>query len=127
MAEEEKYREFEEWLRQVDTPPEESVTLDRWLDYLEREHGIHGGSLKIAEDVYKERFELWEELGIREVKITRYIEGEPFTEYRYGIKGNPGLWGRETMLLFAEAMAEEMGLEEFAERIRAIRREEYGT
>jgi hypothetical protein len=31
------------------------------------------------------------------------------------------------MLLFAEAMAEELGLEEFAERIRAIRREEYGT
>jgi hypothetical protein len=127
MANEEKYREFEEWLRQVDTPPEEAVTLDRWLDFLEREHGIHGGSLEIAERIFHERFELWEELGIREVKITRYIEGEPFTEYRYGIKGNPGLWGRESMLLFAEAMAEDLGYYEMAERVRAIRREEYGT
>jgi hypothetical protein len=31
------------------------------------------------------------------------------------------------MLLFAEAMAEELGYYEMAERVRAIRREEYGT
>jgi hypothetical protein len=126
MAAEEKYKEFEEWLMQVDTPPSEATTLERWLDYLAEEHHIVKGAQEIAKEVFSERFELWEELGIKEVKITRMREGEPFTEYRYGIAGNPGLWGRESMLLFAEAMAEEEGLLEMAERIRAIRREEYG-
>jgi hypothetical protein len=119
--------DFEDWLRRQDFPIETTVTLDRWLNYLEEELGIHGGSLDVAEKIFSERFELWEELGIRPVEITRYIEGEPFKETRYGIKGNPGLWGRESMLLFAEAMAEELGYYEMAERIRAIRREEYGT
>ena len=118
--------DFEDWLRRQDFPIETTVTLDRWLNYLEEELGIHGGSLDVAEKIFSERFELWEELGIRPVEITRYIEGEPFKETRYGIKGNPGLWGRESMLLFAEAMAEDLGYYEMAERIRAIRREEYG-
>jgi hypothetical protein len=118
--------DFEDWLRRQDFPIETTVTLDRWLNYLEEELGIHGGSLDVAEKIFHERFELWEELGIRPVERHYTVEGEPFVETRYGIAGNPGLWGRETMLLFAEAMAEEMGLYEFAERIRAIRREEYG-
>jgi hypothetical protein len=118
--------DFEDWLRRQDFPIETTVTLDRWLNYLEEELGIHGGSLDVAEKIFSERFELWEELGIRPVERHYTVEGEPFTETRYGIAGNPGLWGRESMLLFAEAMAEEQGLYEMAERIRAIRREEYG-
>jgi len=126
MAKEAKYEEFEAWLRQVDTPASEAVSLDRWLDYLAEEHHIVGGAQEIAAKIYEERFENWEPLGIREIRITRTREGEPFTDYRYGIAGNPGLWGRESMLLFAEAMAEEHGLKEMAERIRAIRKEEFG-
>jgi hypothetical protein len=119
--------DFEDWLRRQDFPIETTVTLDRWLNYLEEELGIHGGSLDVAEKIFSERFELWEELGIRPVERHYTVEGEPFTETRYGIAGNPGLWGRESMLLFAEAMAEELGYYEMAERVRAIRREEYGT
>ena len=119
--------DFEEWLRRQDFPIEETVTLDRWLGYLERELGITGGSLEVAKGIFEERYEIWEELGIRPVPIKRVIEGEVFEETRYGIKGNPGLWGREAMLLFAEAMAEDLGYYEMAERIRAIRREEYGA
>jgi hypothetical protein len=119
--------DFEDWLRRADIPIEETVTLDRYLNYLQEELGIKGGSLEVAKDIYSERYELWEELGIRPVERHYTVEGEPFTETRYGIAGNPGLWGRESMLLFAEAMAEEQGLYEMAERIRAIRREEYGT
>jgi hypothetical protein len=118
--------DFEDWLRRQDFPIETTVTLDRWLNYLEEELGIHGGSLDVAEKIFSERFELWEELGIRPVERHYTVEGEPFTETRYGIAGNPGLWGRESMLLFAEAMAEELGYYEMAERIRAIRREEFG-
>jgi hypothetical protein len=118
--------DFEDWLRRADIPVEETVTLDRYLGYLQEELGIKGGSLEVAKDIYSERYELWEELGIRPVPRKYTVEGEEFTETRYGIAGNPGLWGRESMLLFAEAMAEEQGLEEMAERIRAIRREEYG-
>jgi hypothetical protein len=119
--------DFEDWLRRQDFPIETTVTLDRWLGYLEEELGIHGGSLDVAEKIFHERFELWEELGIRPVERHYTVEGESFVETRYGIAGNPGLWGRESMLLFAEAMAEELGYYEMAERIRAIRREEYGT
>jgi hypothetical protein len=119
--------DFEDWLRRQDFPIETTVTLDRWLNYLEEELGIHGGSLDVAEKIFSERFELWEELGIRPVERHYTVEGEPFVETRYGIAGNPGLWGRESMLLFAEAMAEELGYYEMAERVRAIRREEYGT
>jgi len=119
--------DFEEWLRRQDFPIEETVTLDRWLRYLEDELGIHGGSLEVAKGIFEERYELWEELGIRPVVRHYTIDGEPFEETRYAIKGNRGLWGRESMLLFAEAMAEELGYYEFAERIRAIRREEFGT
>jgi len=119
--------DFEEWLRRQDFPIEETVTLDRWLRYLEDELGIHGGSLEVAKGIFEERYELWEELGIRPVTRHYTVEGEPFEETRYAIKGNRGLWGREAMLLFAEAMAEDLGYYEMAERIRAIRREEYGT
>jgi hypothetical protein len=118
--------DFEDWLRRADIPVEETVTLDRYLGYLQEELGIKGKSLDVAKDIYSERYELWEELGIRPVPRHYTVEGEEFTETRYGIAGNPGLWGREAMLLFAEAMAEEEGLLEMAERIRAIRREEYG-
>jgi hypothetical protein len=118
--------DFEDWLRRADIPVEETVTLDRYLGYLQEELGITKGSLEVAKDIYSERYELWEELGIRPVERHYTVEGEPFVETRYGIAGNPGLWGRESMLLFAEAMAEEEGLLEMAERIRAIRREEYG-
>jgi hypothetical protein len=118
--------DFEEWLRRQDYPVSETVTLDRWLHYLEEKLDIHKGSLEVAKPIFAERFELWEEVGIRPVKREYTVEGEPFTETRYGIKGSPGLWGRESALLFAEAMAEELGLYEFAERVRAIRREEFG-
>ena len=118
--------DFEEWLRRADIPVEETVTLDRYINYLKEELGIHGGSLRVAEDIFHERYELWEELGIRPVVRHYTVEGEPFEETRYAIAGNPGLWGREAMLLFAEAIAEDLGLYEMAERIRAIRREEYG-
>jgi len=118
--------DLEEWLRRAEIPIEETVTLDRYINYLKEELGLKGGSLEVAEDIYHERYELWEELGIRPVVRRYYVEGERFEETRYAIAGNPGLWGREAMLLFAEAMAEDLGYYEMAERIRAIRREEYG-
>jgi hypothetical protein len=119
-------KDLEKWLERADIPIEEATTLDRYLDYLEENLGIHGGSLKVAEKIFGERYELWDVVGIRAIERHYTVRGEPFVETRYGIAGKPGLWGREKMLDIAEERAWEMGLEEFALRIRAIRQEEFG-
>jgi hypothetical protein len=119
-------RDLEEWLERADIPIEETATLDRYLDYLEENLGIHGRSLEVAEKIFEERYELWDVVGIRAVERHYTVAGEPFVETRYGIAGKPGLWGREKMLDIAEERAWEMGLEEFALRIREIRQREFG-
>jgi hypothetical protein len=118
--------DFEEWLRRQDFPVEETVTLDRFLDYLERELGVHGGSLDVASEVYEERFEIMEELGVRPLPRIYFVRGELRVETRYAVSGAPGLWGRETALRIAEERAYQRGLTEWAEIMRSKREEEFG-
>jgi len=86
--------DFEDWLNRQDIPVEDTVTLDRFLGYLEDELGIHGGSLGIAEETYTERYKGLEEYGIRAVARHYTFMGEPFVETRYAIKGELGLFGK---------------------------------
>lgn len=116
--------DLEEWLRRQDFPIEETVTLERWLSYLESEFGIHKGSLEVAKEIFEERYEFYEPLGIRAVERHYTVRGEPMVETRYVIKGYRGLWGRERMLEIAEELAEERGEYTWAERARRMREEE---
>lgn len=116
--------EFEEWLRRQDIPVEDTISISRYRGYLAEEFGIKGDSLVVAETVWREQYETFEGLGITPFTWHTVIAGEPFYQTRYGIKGYPGAWGREGMLDIAETKAEEQGLTDTLERIRAIKKEE---
>jgi len=118
--------DFEEWLRRQDFPIEATVTLERWLDYLEQELGIHGGSLDVAAGIYEEKYEVFAPVGIRPVTRRYQARGEWFEETRYVIPGRRGLWGRERALTWAETLAEAKGYYDIARRARELREHEFG-
>jgi len=110
--------DFEDWLARQEVPIYATTTLDRYIDYLEDEFGIHGGSLDVARGVYEEVYVGLAELGIRPVERHYTYRGETFTEVRYAIRGAPGLWGRLSAYEIAIERAEEEGLYETAEMLR---------
>ena len=114
--------DFEEWLRRQDIPITETVSVDRYLDYLKEEFGIHGASLDVAEDIYHEKYDYFYPLGIRPIERHYKVEGEPMVETRYGISGYPGLWGYEKTLEIALRKAEELEWEEAVIWLREKRR-----
>ena len=114
--------DFEDWLERQDIPIEETTTLEDYQTYLEDQLGIHGGSLKVSEKIYLEQFNYLPQLGIRAIDYHGVIRGIEFTDTRYGIKGHPGLWGRERMLSLAEEIATERGLRDIAAWFREARR-----
>lgn len=101
--------DFEDWLARQDIPIEDTVTLDRYLDYLEDELGVHGGSLEIAETAYAERYKGLEAYDIRPIARHYITQGEAFVETRYAIKGAPGLWGKFSAYRIGEERARDAG------------------
>ena len=91
--------EFEEWLRAVEIPVEDTATRRLYLTYLEEEIGIKGGSLDIAAGVYERDLIRLAEHGIRGI-IIEYPWGR---QIRYGIQGMPGLWGWASVQRIREA------------------------
>lgn len=118
--------DFEDWLRRQDIPIVDTVSIDKWIRYLEEELGIHGKSLAVARGVYPEMYESWEPLGITPYPRHYTVAGEPFIETRYAIAGVPGAWGRESALLMGETLAYEMELYEISERLSVMYTEEFG-
>jgi len=114
--------DFEDWLERQDVPIEETTTLEDYQTYLEEELGIHGGSLKVSENIYQEKYNYLPQLGIRAIDYHGSIRGLEFTDTRYGIGGHPGLWGKESMLSLAEEIATERGLGDIAAWFREVRR-----
>lgn len=106
--------DFEEWLGRQEFPVEETVDLERWLEYLEAEMGIHGGSLDVAREIYGERYKGLEEYGIRPVERHYYIAGEPFVETRYAISEMRGLFGKFRAYEIGSERAREAGDVEIA-------------
>ena len=116
------YGEFDDWLERQDIPIEEQTDLDTYLSYLENKFGIRDGSLDIAAQYYNQRHDYLPELDIKAIDYHGSIRGIEFTDTRYGIKGRPGLWGRESMLSIAEEIATERGLGDIAAWFREVRR-----
>ena len=110
--------DWEDWLRRQDFPVEDTTTLDKYIDYLGKELGIHGGSLEIAKDVYSEKYDVWESVGV--------IPFQWRKQTRYGIQGHPGAWGRKNALELGADNAELRGLYETAEILRRWLVEEFG-
>lgn len=111
--------DFEDWLGRQEIPVEDTITIERYMEFLAIEMGIKGGSLDVAEGVYAERYKGLEEYGIRPIERHYMIAGEPFVETRYGISGLPGLWGKFRAYEIAEERAREAGELEIAETMRA--------
>jgi len=116
--------DFEDWLERQDVPIEETTTLEDYQTYLEEELGIHGGSLAVAAHIYEEMYNYLPQLNIRPIDYHGVAFGYEYTDTRYGIKGYPGLWGRESMLSIAEEIATERGLGDIAAWFREVRRRE---
>lgn len=110
--------DFEEWLIRQDIPIEDTTTVDKYISRLEEDFGIHGGSLRVAENIYTIRYKGLEEYGIRPFKRHYFRAGEPFVETRYGVSRKPGAWGREAAYRFGASRAEEAGQFDIAERLR---------
>ena len=109
--------DWEEWLRRQDIPVEDTTTLEKYRDYLARELGIHGGSLDVASDIYAEKYDVFPSVGITPFDWRGTV--------RYGIKGYAGAWGRENALLYGQDIAEEKGLYDTRDLLRAWYEEEF--
>uniref|UniRef100_A0A6H2A488 Uncharacterized protein n=1 Tax=viral metagenome TaxID=1070528 RepID=A0A6H2A488_9ZZZZ len=122
--------DFEEWLEREDFPIKETLDVEDFQRYLAEEYGFKGAQLDVARGVWEERYNIldkyYPELGIRATLRHYLVQGIEHVETRYGITGEPGLWGRERMFEFAISRAEERLLYEAAAWLRAKREEEYG-
>jgi len=110
--------DWEDWLRRQDIAVEDTTTLEKYIDYLDKELGISGGSLDVAKDIYVEKYDIWDAVGIT-----------PFDwrdSTRYAIEGLRGAWGRENALIFGAEMAEQTGYMETANILRRWYEEEFG-
>jgi len=112
--------DFEDWLLKQEVRPEHTATLDAYLEYLQEELGVHGGSLDVAREIYEQKFIALSDVGIRPTERTYTIAGEEWTELRFGIKGMPGLWGRLNAYEIAADRLEAMGKREAAAALRTI-------
>jgi len=108
--------DFEDWLARQEIPLEDTLTLTRFQRYLQRELGIHGGSLEVAARMYTRRFNILAPLGMRPVELTRIFRGVRVTETRFGIHGRPGLWGYRRAADLALVRGLETGRVELARR-----------
>jgi len=97
--------DFEEWLDRQEVPIEYTTDVDAYKTYLEEELGIHGGSLAVAESQWTGKYDVFEPYGIRPITRHYTVAGLPKEETRYGIMGEPGLWGRLSALRIAEERA----------------------
>lgn len=114
---------FIDWLNRLDVPVEHTGTVDAYLDYLETQLGIHGGSLTVAKDVYAEKYNYLAELDIFSFPRHYIVAGEKRTETRYAISGYPGSWGRERAIEIAIEKAIERDWREAVEWLEARREE----
>lgn len=98
--------DFEEWLMRQDIPVEDTLTVERYQDYLAEEFGVKGGSLDVARDLYAEKYNIFAELDIRPFQWHTVIQGIRYFQTRYAIKGYPGAWGYTRALEIALEKAE---------------------
>lgn len=86
--------DFEDWLGRQEVDLEDRETLEAYMEYAREEWGLHGGSLPVAEDFYRERYQGLEAYGITAVERHYLYQGEPFAETRYAVEGERGLFGK---------------------------------
>ena len=115
--------DFEDWLMRQDIAVEDTITKERYTQHMVDEYGFTGGSVDVVERMYDERYRGLEEYGIRAVERHYTYRGEPFVETRYGIRGEPGLWGRLSAYTFAEERARLAGDYEIASALSESIRE----
>ena len=113
--------DFEDWLDRQDIPIEETTTIEDYQAYLQNKLGIHGGSLSVSEQVYRVKYEILPDAGIKAVERVYEIAGEKFVETRYAITEARGLYGKISAYNIAEArMIEERRFGD-AEVLRKLR------
>lgn len=93
--------DFEEWLMRQDIPVRDTLTIEKYQDYLHEEFGIFGGSLDVAAEKYTEKYDILAELDVYPFLRHYTVQGVPYIETRYGITGYPGSWGYESALTIA--------------------------
>lgn len=114
--------EFEEWLMRQDIPVTAQTEIDRFIAFLKEEHDISGGTVGVAEEMFKGMYQYDEQIGVVPFEMVRETPEGTYHETRYQFEGIKGAWGRESYLLFAERIAEEMGLYEIADYYREKQR-----
>jgi len=114
--------EFKDWLERQEVPIEETVTLDRYQDYLRRELGLRGGSIDAAAEIWRSKYEDLPRYGIRIIEYEVEYRGVRYDVTRAVITGMPGLWGREeTYRIAAERAAEALDWDAFNRFMRLLR------
>ena len=97
MSDEEKYME---WLERLEVPIEETVSINRFQDYLNNLINPTEAMLDALWGALEQKYEELAPEGVRALTI-EYPWG---SQVRYVIEGHPGLWGYAGMM---EVMAEE--------------------
>lgn len=115
--------DFEDWLARQDIDIEYTTAKDTYVQHMIDEYGFSGGSVDVLDRFYTERYRGLEEYGIRAVERHYLYRGEPFVETRYGIRGEPGLWGRHSAYVIAEERARAAGDYEVASALETTIRE----
>lgn len=110
--------DFEDWLRRQDFDVTDTVTVDAYINNLDVNLGLSGGSLDVAKDIYSEKYDVFPQLGITPFNLQGQV--------RYGIKGYPGAWGRKNALIYGQDIAEQKGLVDQYEILARWYEEEFG-
>lgn len=101
----ERQEEYADWLARLNIPLTDRATLEDLQTTLEEDFGYNTAQIDALTSAYVEETD-FEHLGIHAVTIT-YAWGK---DLRYGILGEPGLWGFESATRFA---GERAGEEEY--------------
>lgn len=112
--------DFEEWLDRQDIPIELQIDIEKYRDELGKLLDISKGSIDVAVDVYKMKYDILPTIGIRPIDITYETAYQKWTETRYAIKGEPGLWGAISAYQIAAERLRAMG--EYEKTELAVRR-----
>jgi len=120
--------DFEDIMERDETPFEDTTDVEAYLDYWEEEldrpmrdeYGNLTPSGEVVARMYGEKYDYLPQLDIRAIEYHGVIRGVEYVDTRYGIKGYPGLWGRESMLEIARDIAVERDLLDIVDYLETI-------
>jgi hypothetical protein len=116
--------DFEDWLERQEIPLQNTLTAERWHQYMIDEFGFSKGSLDVVDRVYESKFQVLPEANIRPFERTYVVAGERFTETRYAITGMRGSFGAVSAYGIAQERLTAAGKTDLAS-IAAARQLEY--